>query len=134
MSEPKHFKPMSFDPNSVIFNEGDPADAAYLIRVGVIEIRIGNRGDTPQTLATLKDGDVFGEMALIEDRKHTATAVAVEKTDVVEIPRSEFNKRLEAMDPIMRGLIRVLVGRLRHMADEIPRRRGVHWEGWGSRK
>lgn len=134
MSEPKHFKALTFDANSVIFDEGDPADAAYLIRNGVIDIRIGSRGDTPQTLATLKDGDVFGEMALIEDRKHMASAVAVKKTDVVEIPRAEFNKRLDAMDPIMRGMIRVLVARLRLMANEIPRRRGVHWEGWGSKK
>ena len=55
-AEESAFKKVSFSANSVIFDEGDAGDAAYLIRSGWVEIRKGAQSSNPQTLAELTKG------------------------------------------------------------------------------
>ena len=109
------FKKLAFEPNETIFEEDQPADAVFLIVGGQVEIRTGLRDNSPQRLAVCKKGDVIGEMALIEDRPHTASAVALTRTTVLAMPRLEFMRRVKDMDPVMRGIVLTLVGRLRQM-------------------
>lgn len=130
MSLNQPYKRTTFEPNHVIFAEGDTAKAIYVIKNGAVEIRVGTRGDNPQTLATLRKGEVFGELALIEERSRKAAAIAIEKTEVVEVPCEEFIERLNATDPIMKTVIYHLVWRLRQMTDERVKGGDVSWEGW----
>ena len=67
---------------TVIFKAGDSGDEMYLIREGEVEIRSGER-----VLRTLEPGDLFGEMALISNQPHSATAVA--RTDCTLLPVDE---------------------------------------------
>ena len=127
MSETSPFKHRTFEPNCVIFSEGDPAEAVYVIKSGSVVIRIGTRGDNPQTVTTLGEGDIFGELALLENRSHSATAVAVEKTETVEVPHEEFLKRLNASDPIMKVVVNRLVLRLRELTSELEKRGDFIW-------
>ncbi len=127
MSETSPFKRRTFEPNSVIFDEGDPAEAIYVIKSGSVAIRIGTRGDNPQTVTTLGKGEIFGELALLENRSHLAAAVAVEKTEAVEVPHDEFLKRLNASDPIMKTVVNRLVLRLRELTSELEKRGDVIW-------
>ena len=124
------YKRTTFEPHHVIFDEGHTAKAIYVIKSGAVEIRVGTRGDNPQTLATLRKGEVFGELALIEERSRKAAAIAIEKTEVVEVPCEEFIERLNATDPIMKTVIYHLVWRLRQMTDERVKGGDVSWEGW----
>ena len=57
---------------SVIFREGEAADQLFVIKSGEVRIQIGNR-----TVTELSAGDIFGEMALIDNEPRSATAVAV---------------------------------------------------------
>ena len=127
MSENTAFSRRTIEPNREIFDEGDPADTVYVLRSGVIEIRTGTRGDNPRTVTTVKVGDVFGELALLEDRSHEAAAIALEKSEVLEVPREEFIKRLNASDPVMKTVINHLVSRLREMTRELEKRGSASW-------
>ena len=122
MGEKADFGRKTFEANRTIFDEGDPADAVYVLRSGAVEIRAGTRGDNPRSLATIKVGEVFGELALLEDRSHKAAAVALEKSEVLEVPRKAFLDRLNASDPIMKAVVNHLVSRLKEMTDDLEAR------------
>ena len=117
MSKETAFQALKFEANKVVLAEGDHGDQAYLIREGVVEIRKRAYGESPRVLARLGPNDVFGEMALIDNRPHMASAITTEPTELVAISRIEFERRLKAMDPTMRSLFRLLSHRVRNMAE-----------------
>ena len=125
------FTRLEFPKDTVILNEGDLGDAAYVITEGKVEIRVDQFGKSPQTLATRTRGDVIGELALFDDKPHMASAVAVEDTVVNAMSRDEFHNRLEQMDPAMRGIMKLLVERVREMADDLlGSETEVNWADW----
>lgn len=125
------FTRLEFPKDTVILNKGDLGDAAYVIIEGKVEIRVDQFGKSPQTLATRTRGDVIGELALFDDKPHMASAVAVEDTVVNAMSRDEFHNRLEQMDPVMRGIMKLLVKRVREMADDLlGSETEVNWADW----
>ncbi|MBT5375144.1 MAG: cyclic nucleotide-binding domain-containing protein, partial [Rhodospirillaceae bacterium] len=105
MANDLSFQRLTIDSHKMIFDEGDEGDAAYLISQGVVEIRQGTKGQNPQRLATLKKGDIFGEMALFDNRPRMAAAVTMEATELVAISRQEFNARMETVDPVLTKVV-----------------------------
>ena len=110
--------------NSTIFDEGEKGDASYIIRSGKVEIRKGARSANPVSLAELGKGDMFGEMALFDDRPRMASAIALTDVEVIQMPREDFLERLSTIDPTMKGMVLAMVARVRKMADEFMRRKG----------
>jgi CRP/FNR family cyclic AMP-dependent transcriptional regulator len=101
-------------PGSVIFHEGDPGNAMYVLLEGEVDIRINGN-----TVYTALPGDFFGEMALIETRERSATAIA--RTDCRLAPVSErrFLFMVEQTPYFSLHVMRVLVERLRRADDQI---------------
>ncbi len=81
----------------VIFKEGDPGDSLYVIRNGFVKIT-KQRGDKDQIIAYLAQGSYFGEMALLEDEKRSATVSAFTKVEIIQVVKEDFNTLLET-DP-----------------------------------
>ncbi len=117
------FRRKRFSAGTVIFDEGDLGDEVYLVTEGAVEIRRGTRSDNPRTLARLGKGDFFGELALFDSAPRMATVLAVEPTVCNIISREEFNKRLQEMDPVMRGITTLMVRRVRRLTDEVVLRK-----------
>ena len=67
---------VSFRTGQTILAEGEPGDTAFLIVSGSVEVSIGH-GPTARTVETLKAGDVFGEMSLIDPGPRSATVRAL---------------------------------------------------------
>jgi CRP-like cAMP-binding protein len=124
------FETLRYEENKVIFEEGEPGDAAYLIMHGQVEIRKGMKTSNPQTLAVLKKNDIFGEMALFDDSPRMAEAMSRTKVELVAINRKEFNRRLETIDPVMKTISLYLVNRVRTMANEFMKRKDPNWGKW----
>ena len=124
------FDKVKFIANKSIFDEGDAGDAAYLILSGKVEIRKGVHSSSPQILATLEKGEAFGEMALFDDSPRMAQAIARSDVLLIRISRDEFLRRLESVDPIMRTTVMYMVKRVRDMASEFMRRKGIDWHEW----
>jgi len=61
-------------------------------------------------------------MALLQGRRHHATAIALEACEVLEVPRDTFIERLNAADPVMKAVVNHLVARLSEMTDEFKKR------------
>ena len=124
-------KRITLPANEYIFTEGVVGDTAYLILDGKVEIRLGASSDTPKLLATLGKGDVIGEMSLFDNRPHMASAMAMCETTAAEITNNDFKQRVEDMDTVMRGILRIMIQRLRLVGDkEIIKSLNTDVGGW----
>lgn len=105
----------------VIFAEGDPGDCAYLIKSGEVKITKIARDDQPRTIATLRAGNIIGEMALIDQEPRAASAVVLQDAEVLIISNEEFQKRLEGSDQVIGLLMQTFTNRLRQQAQQLVR-------------
>ena len=103
-----------FPPGATIFLEGEPGDAAYLIESGRIEISMLKQGEQ-KVVAVLGPGDVFGEMAIIDDGPRLGTAVVAEVAEVLTISREYVQQKLEETDPLMKLFMQTTLERLRDL-------------------
>ena len=115
-----------------LLSEGKLTKVAYLIMDGEVEVRVGARTNHPKIVATLGKGEVIGELSMLDDDVPTATVVATRETKVSLLTRQQFQDRLESMDPVMKGVLRVLIRRIRTLMAEKaegPDDQG-DWSGW----
>lgn len=108
----------TFAPGASVFREGEPGDCAYVIERGRVEIT-ALRGGRPMRLAVLGERELFGEMALVDDRVRSATATAVEETEVVVVPRERIREETRRADPLLHLLLRVTLDRLRATSSRV---------------
>lgn len=78
---------------SILFRKGDLADALYIVCKGAIEIRIP-KDDHEETLATLGQNAVLGEVGILTDQVRSATATAVVPTTLLKMSRGIFERLL----------------------------------------
>ncbi len=123
MSQPKLAR-LTLKPGERVFREGDEADAAYIIESGSIEISKSVQDDSV-VIGVIPQGEMFGEMALIDDQPRSGTARAVEPTVIATIPRATFQQRLERTDPVIRQLLNLLIRRLRSQTETTVRKSTV---------
>ena len=88
----KVIKELSLKKDDFLFKEGDATKGIYMIRSGKIEITKVTPDGWKQTLAVLKEGHFFGELSILENRKHEANAVAAEKTELLKLAKDDFEK------------------------------------------
>ena len=93
-----------FQPGQVIFREGESSQEAYRILRGRVEISIVADGK-PVILAQLGEGDIFGEMAMVDERPRSASAQSLEVTECEVLTPENFNElvlsRPEVLIPYM---------------------------------
>ena len=101
----------------VLFESGDDPDSLFVVLSGRIAISIGNRpyDHRESVIALMDEGDLFGEMGMLDDSKRSAGARALEATAVLEIPYSAVRNELDNSRPLMWNVIKLLSNRLRAM-------------------
>src|SRR6202171_736403 len=77
--------PRRFEPGHVIFREGDASDTCYIVREGHARAVRSHGDGRTITLATFGPGDIFGELAMFEDERRSATVEAIEPTSVIGV-------------------------------------------------
>jgi CRP-like cAMP-binding protein len=97
----KAFRVDSFPDGHVFMNEGDHADAMYLILEGEVEVRRRRKNTAGYALIDRKrSGEIVGLISLINNEKHGATAVAVGAVQVASLPQSAFELLFDTHAPI----------------------------------
>jgi CRP-like cAMP-binding protein len=99
---------ISFADGGVVFIKGDTGDHAYVVASGRVEIRESGR-----VLEVMETGELFGEMALIDSEPRSASAVAVERTELVVIDRQAFDRLLREEQDFAVSVMRLMSRRLR---------------------
>lgn len=106
-----------FHQGLTIFSEGDGGDCAYIIESGEVEI-VHRNSHGEQRLSLLGRGELFGEVALLDQQARTATARTTADTVLIQIDRQLVQELLERSDPILRHLLQVILERFRNHPDQ----------------
>ncbi|MBI2413714.1 MAG: cyclic nucleotide-binding domain-containing protein [Deltaproteobacteria bacterium] len=97
-----------FDKGASIAKEGERGDTMYLIKSGAVQVWVKDKKGAAKTVATLSEGDFFGEIALATSRPRVASVTALQDTELVEFGRSIIKDVLGRYPEIKGVLERVI--------------------------
>jgi CRP/FNR family cyclic AMP-dependent transcriptional regulator len=101
---------------TVLFKQGDKGDAAYIVNAGAIGLYREALG-RKIPLATVRRGELFGEMAVIDGTPRMATAFTLEDSALMVIPVEVMAEKMKKADSFIRAMIHMLTNNLRHVHD-----------------
>lgn len=97
-----------------VFGEGEEGNEAFIVQSG--EVQIYKEIDGNETvLATIGQGGIFGEMALIDAKPRMASARMSRGGCVIIVTKDLFTQKLNKADPFIRGLLKILAENLRQV-------------------
>jgi CRP/FNR family cyclic AMP-dependent transcriptional regulator len=99
--------------NDVIFAEGDPGTEMFVVRQGRIAIGRRSPDGRESLVALMQTGDLFGEMPLFDDGDRSASARALEPSELLGIPYQMVREALDSQPELLWNVIGLLAGRLR---------------------
>ena len=109
----------NYPKNTVIINENDHADSLYVIESGRVKVYCSDKNGKEFIMNTLGEGDYFGELALLDDDKRSASVRTMEKANFCIIYKEDFNKVLDQHPNIAKTLIRNLTRRVRKLTQDV---------------
>lgn len=110
--------PLTFRQHETILRQGDRGEMLYLIQSGRVRIyALGEEGQEI-SLRLMGPGEVFGELALIDELPRSASAVAMEDTVVLTLPRDAYLNHLKRCPQLALNVMRTLSTRLRSTTDQ----------------
>lgn len=104
-------QPVQLQGGEQLFEEGEPADAGYVVVYGSVELKSALDKE-PGSRAIARAGTLIGENALIINTMRPATATALETTALLRIPRTVFLRTLEGEPGAALALRNMIAGRL----------------------
>lgn len=97
-----------------IFREGTFGDWVYMVLSGKVEISVLEE-NIKVVVNKIGPGEVFGEMSFVSREPRSATATAMEKSEIAMIDKFYLDKEISVLSPEMRVILRGLVERVRHL-------------------
>lgn len=113
--------PRELPRRALVFDEGDPGDAVFLIKSGVVRIYRLDREGREQTLAFLEAGAWFGEMAIFDGLPRSAAAECLTPVKLLAIAREDFIRVVRAHPDIAIHLLEAMSLRLRRINEQVER-------------
>ena len=101
------------NPGEVIFCEEEPGDGVYFVKNGLVEISSLVSAGARRILSHLGPGEIFGEMAVIENRPRSATATVLKDSEVYFLPRDEMLSLIQRSPALALNLLQEISHRLR---------------------
>ncbi len=101
----------TYPKNTMIFSENEPGDELYIIQKGRVKItKIVDNNEV--LLAMLKAGDIFGEMALLENKPRSASAIAYDEVTLLAVNRENFQMMVKSQPQLITRLTQLLAERI----------------------
>lgn len=113
---------VSYRPGEILFRQGDPGDAAYVILEGKADILADASGGQIK-IAELSDNAIVGEIAILCDVSRTATVKAAGPLEALRIRKDDFLKLLADYPDMMFEILRSLAQRLTRTTSELTEAR-----------
>ena len=104
-----------FAPGETVIRAGDPGSSMFVVHNGRVRVQINEKG-RPRTIATLNEGDFFGEMALFTGEPRTANVIALEETEVLEIGHAAMKSVFDTNPDLVESLSFIMAGRRQALA------------------
>ena len=119
----------AFDKGAMLFSEGDGSELLYTVLTGRVKVFKTTPRGTDVILELFGPGDPVGAVAVYEARPNPASAVALELTSCLLIPRQAFFSMLEGYPTMVRGLLVGLTHRLVELTNRLTELSGGRIEG-----
>lgn len=108
-----------FRRGEVLFHQGDPGDALFVVLSGAIKIVLPSEEGDEAILTTARPGDFLGELALLDGADRSATAVAIEPTETLVLPRERFRELIGEEPELRDALLAALTAELRRLTTHV---------------
>ncbi len=102
---------VTFQKGDIIFLEYEPGDSFYLIQQGRVQIT-KIMGDIEKTIDILHPGEIFGEMAILEEAPRSGSAIAIDPVKALQFNRANFEILLTGQPQIALKLLRLFTKRI----------------------
>ncbi len=109
----------SYPKNTVIINENDVADSLYVIESGKVKVYCSDKNGKEFIMNTLLANDYFGELALLDDDRRSASVRTMEKADFCIIYKQDFNRVMGEHPNIAKTLIKNITRRVRALTEKV---------------
>ena len=113
--------PRTFDAGQVIFREGDASNTCYIVRSGHARAVREHTDGRILTLATFGPGDIFGELAMFDDERRSATVETIDAVQAVAILGPDMRRLLRQHSDLALKLLVAVARRLREANDRLAR-------------
>ncbi len=107
---------------TVLFRSGDNGDAMFFVEAGRVRVSVKDADGTDVTLAEFRNGDFFGEMAVLDGQARSADAHIVEKTRLAILSRQDFHAFVRSKPDVALEMLSAITHRLRR-TDQLLRHR-----------
>ncbi len=121
--------PRRYRRGEVIFHQGDPGDALHIVARGRVKIVLTSPEGDEAIVATVRPGDFFGELTLIDGAPRSATATAVEAVETLVLARDRFRQLLATNSTLRDNLEVSLAAEVRRMNEHVEELHFLDLEG-----
>ena len=104
---------------TVIFAKGDPGTGLMGVLAGEVKISVPSADGREIVLTTMHEGDIFGEIALLDGHPRTADATAITDCELMVIERRDFIPFLHSQPDVTLQIIEILCSRLRRTTEQV---------------
>ncbi|HET6449443.1 MAG TPA: Crp/Fnr family transcriptional regulator [Conexibacter sp.] len=111
--------PRGYQPGQVVFREGDQSDTCYVVKSGHARAIREHADGRTITLANFGSGDIFGELAMFEDERRSATIETLDAVEAVAILGADMRRLMREHPGIALGVVVSLGRRLRAMNERV---------------
>jgi CRP-like cAMP-binding protein len=108
-----------FRKGEVLFHEGDPGDSLFIVASGAVKVVVPSDEGDEAILATIRRGDFLGELALLDGAPRSASAIALEPTETLALPRVRFSALVASEPAIRDALLSSLAAELRRLTAHV---------------
>ena len=113
--------PRSYPRETRVFHEGDRGDACYIVSQGSCRVTRQHSDGRVITLATLSPGAIFGELAMLDGERRSASVEAAENTQLLALPATDVRNLIRSHPEMAEKLVVALTRRLREANERIAR-------------
>jgi small-conductance mechanosensitive channel len=104
-----------FAPGETVIRAGEPGSSMFVVHKGKVRVQVSENGRS-RTVATLNEGDFFGEMALFTGEPRTANVLALEETEVLEIGHAAMKRVFDTNPDLVESLSFIMAERRQGLA------------------
>ncbi len=106
----QHVSWLQLETGDILFNEGEPGDALYIVVAGRLKVVISG-DDRERVIGTIHHGEMVGEMALLTDSPRSATIRAARETHLVRLDREDFDTLVHDYPDALLNITRTIITR-----------------------
>lgn len=109
----------TFPQGAIVVNEGDDGHGLFVVQRGALKVFLMDDNGREITLSMLEPGDYFGELALLDGAPRSASVMALERSELLQVSRPTFLALVDANPACMHTLLRNLVTRVRTLTENV---------------